>query len=92
MHGAAQQPSVTPRWQRPLLPGELREGSDGRRSARDWVVDALMYAIALGVGAFVLVDTWSGHRGVMALVDLVLGTASLVALWWRRSPRPPWAC
>lgn len=75
----------TPRWHHALLPGALREHHDGRRSARDWLVDAAMLAIAVGVGLFVLLDSWSEHGQAMALVDIALGAASLVALWWRRS-------
>ena len=77
--------TTTPRWHNALLPGELRDHPDGRRSARDWVVDALMYLIAIGVGTAVAADTWDEHSEPMMLVDIVLGLACLVALWWRRS-------
>jgi signal transduction histidine kinase len=73
------------RWQNALLPGELRDDSDGGRSARDWIVDLLMYAIALGVSAGALAEAWDEHSGALLLVDLALGVVSLVALWWRRS-------
>jgi signal transduction histidine kinase len=78
---------TTSRWQNALLPGELREHSDGSRSARDWIVDILMYLIAIGVGAAVLADSWDAHAhsDLMKLVDVVLGVICLVALWWRRS-------
>ncbi len=76
---------TTPRWHQPLLPGELRENPDGRRSARDWIVDVLMYVIALGVGAGVLADSWDEHGETMVFVDIGLGIACLVAIWWRRS-------
>jgi DNA-binding NarL/FixJ family response regulator len=36
------------RWQRSLLPAGLYETSDGRRSARDWIVDLWMTLIAFG--------------------------------------------
>jgi signal transduction histidine kinase len=85
MKSAGDQPSDTPRWHNPLLPGELREHPDGRRSARDWVVDVLMYLIAIGIGIAVAVDTWDVHGELMMLIDLVLGVACLIALWWRRS-------
>jgi uncharacterized membrane protein len=77
--------TTMPRWHHALLPGELRDDPDGRRSARDWVVDALMYLIALGIGIGILADTWDDHGEVMLLVDIVFGVASLIALWWRRS-------
>jgi len=76
---------TTPRWHQPLLPGELRENPDGRRSARDWIVDVLMYVIAVGVGAGVLADSWEEHGETMVFVDIGLGIACLIAIWWRRS-------
>ena len=68
----------------PLLPGELRDDHDGRRSARDWVVDALMYLVAATISALVLAESWGEHSTVLKVVDLVLGAAAFVALWWRR--------
>ncbi len=76
--------SIT-RWHHALLPGELREEADGRRSARDWLVDVLMLLIAIGVGLFVLLTTREAHSDGMLLLDVALGLASLMALWWRRS-------
>jgi signal transduction histidine kinase len=73
------------RWQNALLPGELRDDSDGGRSARDWIVDLLMYAIAFGAGVGVLADSWEEHSDTLVFVDIVLGVVCLVSLWWRRS-------
>jgi signal transduction histidine kinase len=78
------EPATLPRWQRMLLPGELRGGSDGRRSARDWVVDLAMYAVAAGLSALVLTATWSDHGGLALAVDFALGAVAFVALWFRR--------
>jgi signal transduction histidine kinase len=75
----------TPRWHDALLPGELRDGPTGRRSARDWLVDVLMYVIAVGVGVVVLADSWEQHSDWMLLLDVGLGLAALVLLWWRRA-------
>lgn len=75
----------TPRWHHALLPGALREQPDGRRSARDWLVDILMLVIAVALGLVILLDTWSEHGQALALVDIALGIVALVALWWRRS-------
>jgi signal transduction histidine kinase len=75
----------TPRWHRALLPGALRENPDGRRSARDWLVDLAMLVIAVVVGTLILLDTWSDHGQATAVVDVALGAVSIVALWWRRS-------
>ena len=74
-----------PRWQRMLLPGELRDGARGRRSARDWVVDLAMYAIAAGVSALVLGATAGDHSELTIAIDVALGAVSFVALWFRRS-------
>ncbi|HEX5899998.1 MAG TPA: histidine kinase [Solirubrobacteraceae bacterium] len=74
-----------PRWQRMRLPGELRGGVDGRRSARDWVVDLAMYGVAAGLSALVLTSTWADHSGLAFLIDFVLGAIAFVALWFRRS-------
>jgi signal transduction histidine kinase len=72
------------RWQRMLLPGELR-GVDGRRSVRDWAVDVLMYIVAAAISGLVLVTTWDDHGSAALVVDFVIGAATYVALWWRRS-------
>jgi signal transduction histidine kinase len=80
-----QEHAPLPRWQRMLLPGELRGGSDGRRSARDWVVDLAMYAVAAGLSAVVLTATWSDHGGLALAVDFALGAVAFVALWFRRA-------
>ena len=47
MTAPASEQATLPRWQRMLLPGELRDGDGGRRSARDWVVDVAMYGAAV---------------------------------------------
>jgi len=67
-----------------LLPGELREGHDARRSTRDWIVDVLMFLIAIAIGVAVLADTWEEHSELALAVDVAVGLAALVALWWRR--------
>jgi len=86
MTGSAQQQQVsTPRWQRPLLPGAMLAAADGRRSARDWVVDVAMFGVAAGLSAIVLTETWSDHNGLEAALDLVVGVVAWLALWWRRS-------
>jgi signal transduction histidine kinase len=82
---ATEAPVTLSRWQRMLLPGELRDGAPGGRSARDWVVDAAMFAIAAGLSAIVLSATWSDHSGLAVAVDFALGVVAFVALWFRRS-------
>jgi signal transduction histidine kinase len=68
-------------WQRFLLSGGLL---DERRTARDWVVDAVLFAAAVGSGVFVLASTWDQHSDPVKVADIVLGSAACVALWWRR--------
>lgn len=73
------------RWQRRLLPAELVEMADGRRSARDWVVDILLVVAALGIGVASLDATWEDHSDAMVVIDVVAGIAVCLALWVRRS-------
>jgi signal transduction histidine kinase len=72
------------RWQRSLLPGSMVDGPGADRSLRDWAVDALVTAVALGLGIVALHDTWGEHGSAALVLDLVLGVASLAALWDRR--------
>jgi signal transduction histidine kinase len=86
MEGPAAPTAPLPRWQRLLLPGELLGTTEGRRrSARDWVVDALMFIVAVGLGIVVLAATWSDHGALVLAVDISLGVVAIVALWFRRS-------
>ena len=75
----------TPRWTRPLLPGDLVEGHPTSRSTRDWIVDLLMFLFAAVVGIFVLGTTWHDHSDLTLVLDIVAGVVSFVLLWWRRS-------
>jgi signal transduction histidine kinase len=72
------------RWQRFLLSGGLLEPAGGRRTVRDWVVDAVMFAVAVGSGAYVLSSTWDRHSPAIAALDIALGAVACAALWWRR--------
>ncbi|MGP4110241.1 sensor histidine kinase [Streptomyces sp. 4N509B] len=74
------------RW---LLPGELL--GPGRRpvarSGRDWAVDVLLFAWAVGV--WVVMVATAGQRDYyvpdwMAVIDAPFGALACVALWWRR--------
>ena len=73
---------MSTRWQ--MLPGGLLEESGGRRSTRDWIVDATMLVLALAVGAIALVTSEARHSDEWVFFDLVIGLAALVPLWWRR--------
>ena len=85
MTGLIERQTSVARWQRRLLPAELIEAADGRRSPRDWVVDILLVLAALTIGGLGLSETWSDHSEAMALVDIVAGTAVCLSLWVRRS-------
>jgi signal transduction histidine kinase len=69
----------------PLLPGELRDSPDGRRSARDWIVDVALFVLAAGFGLVLLGATWQEHAELAAAFDVAAGIVSLLALWFRRS-------
>jgi signal transduction histidine kinase len=81
-------PHLVPRW---LLPTELAglsvDEPRRRRTARDWVVDALLFLAALCV-MVVESDGVSYYEQVMPqwvhTVDPYLGIGACLALWWRR--------
>ncbi|MDO8185254.1 histidine kinase [Conexibacter sp. JD483] len=73
------------RWQRALLPGEVRGDSLGGRSPRDWFIDVVCFLLAIGISAAVLSDTWEEHSVPMRWVEVATAVAACVALWWRRS-------
>jgi signal transduction histidine kinase len=85
MPGQAGQQSSVPRWQRAVLPSALLETGQGRRSARDWVVDVVMFALGIGIGVVVLVSTWDDHGTIEAVIDIAIGAVACVSLWVRRS-------
>ena len=76
-------------WQRHLLPGQMVAGPGARRSLRDWVVDLIVTGAALVVGVLTLASGWHEHGELFRLLDIVLGVASLGALWERRR-HPVW--
>jgi signal transduction histidine kinase len=67
-----------------MLPGGLLEEPGAKRTTRDWIVDVMMTLIAFGVGTITLGETEDLHSEGMMLLDVVLGVAAIVALWWRR--------
>jgi signal transduction histidine kinase len=85
--------SPLPRWQRSLLPAMLgadradRGGSEGStlpRSARDWLVDIVMFFGAAGLGAVVLASNFKHSSMALFALDIVLGVPALATLWIRR--------
>lgn len=74
-----------PRW---LLPAELAD-TDGtrRRTVRDWLVDTGLFAVAVFVGLWQLgqPETRADLTSeTTLLLDLAVGAASCLLLWWRR--------
>jgi signal transduction histidine kinase len=55
------------------------------RTARDWVVDVLVFLLAVGVTVLALVDSLEQHLAPVPLaVDLSLGGLSCLGVWLRR--------
>jgi signal transduction histidine kinase len=71
-------------WHRPLLPGELLEAPGGKRSARDWVVDVTLFAVAVGIGLLGLASITADRTDAGVVFDFVVGTAVCATLWVRR--------
>jgi signal transduction histidine kinase len=60
-------------------------GEDARRSRRDWIVDGVLFVLAALAGAAAFAaQVDRGLDGPLLVVDAVLGTALLLALWGRR--------
>ncbi len=78
------EPSNVVGWQRPLLPGELLEAPGGQRSARDWVVDVLLFVAAMGIGVLSLSSITADRSDPGIVVDFLVGTAVCLTLWVRR--------
>ena len=83
-----------PRWQRSLLPAMLGadhadRGQSGAsqlpRSARDWLVDIVIFLGALALGIAALVANHKTAGTPLFVADIALGVPSLAALWVRRS-------
>ncbi len=71
-------------WQRALLLSEPYSQS-GSRSARDWLVDSVLFVFAAVLGGLALGGLWHSHGEVLDAVDLVFGVLACLALWTRRS-------
>jgi signal transduction histidine kinase len=82
---AAEPTAGPPRWQWMLLPGGYGFLPEGRRTARDWVVDVTLSLIAIGIGSLALASTWESHSAMSVAVDLAIGAAAWGGLWMRRS-------
>ncbi|MEV8291153.1 sensor histidine kinase [Streptomyces niveus] len=85
---------------RSILPGALavhadasdasggggRVGGPVRRTARDWAVDALAFAWAVGIWAVLVsrLDTYDYLPDWLVALDAPLGAVACLGLWWRR--------
>jgi signal transduction histidine kinase len=77
------------RW---ALPGELAGLPPGRRTVRDWAVDAVLFGFAVLVWFLLLEDSVRSPDekyaemvpGWMITIDPWVGVAACLALWWRR--------
>lgn len=55
------------------------------RTRRDWLVDSVLFVLAIGLGAAPLVkSTQHGLSGALVAVDAICGVALCLALWARR--------
>lgn len=76
------------RWQRALLPAvegsAAQDGEHLRRSARDWLVDIVIFTLAVAIGAAGVASDLNRASTPLAVLDIVLATAACLALWWRR--------
>jgi signal transduction histidine kinase len=69
-----------------LLAADAPEGRI-RRSARDWIVDVLCFALAAGLGAFMIYVTGHSPHPMPhppRPPDVILGSAACLLLWVRR--------
>ena len=86
---AQSRPVGVSQWQRPLLPAAVLAESDGRRTPRDWVVDAIMYLFCGGFGVAILASTVDARTLTAVYADAACGVVAFVALWFRRGHPGP---
>ncbi len=68
-----------------MLPGSLfQEPGAEKRTLRDWLVDVLMFLLALGIGLAAMLDAAKQHNDFTWAVELICGPIALLSLWWRR--------
>jgi signal transduction histidine kinase len=67
-----------------LLP-DADDAPPTRRSRRDWIVDGVLFLVAIGLGGASLATSADhGLHGPMVVLDAVCGAILCLALWWRR--------
>lgn len=73
-----------------LVPEPARDERAGatqlERTTRDWIVDVLIFAVAVAAGVLFVFDTGRSQTTPqwLMLLDLFWGSLACVALWWRR--------
>lgn len=56
-----------------------------RRSRRDWVVDTVIFLVAILLGTTSLISSFrNGLHGALLVLDGISGALLCLALWWRR--------
>ncbi|HEY4018587.1 MAG TPA: histidine kinase [Pseudonocardiaceae bacterium] len=62
---------------------------NGPRSARDWVIDAVTFVVAIGTGMLAALYSGNADNGLLPLpaewLNLVVGALACGSMWWRRS-------
>jgi signal transduction histidine kinase len=82
-------------WAKQLMPVSLAAQFDpalldraGPRTARDWIVDAGGFLVAVAFGVLILIsgehDSVHPLTGSQLVVDMVCGATCCLSLWWRR--------
>ena len=68
-----------------LFAPEEDDAPPAQRSRRDWLVDWGIFVIAIAGGGVALASSIQhGLHGTLLAVDVILGAAVTLALWWRR--------
>jgi len=68
-----------------LLVADEDETPPGPRSRRDWIVDGVLFLLAVGLGGISLAsNSRHGSSGALLALDAVAGSVLCLALWWRR--------
>ena len=74
------------RWHALAAAGRAARRADGRRSARDWVVDVVLFVIAIAARrASIARRDWDEHSESRSSSTSCSGRSRSLALWWRRA-------
>ncbi|MBJ7354903.1 MAG: sensor histidine kinase [Thermoleophilaceae bacterium] len=69
-------------WKQAILPGDFQSlSSESGRTARDWVVDWVLFLLSSGFGVLFSLD----QGGTLWLLNAAGGAIACVSLFWRRS-------